>query len=608
MYNSVQNKIFTAYQNGFSITPPYAKGEKKPSGKNGEWKQYQTTRASKEQMKSWYEKHDGNYGIICGKVSNLIVVDADNEDAVKIVETKLPKTPFFVSTGKGKHFYYKSPQMDIQTESWGGGEVRSEGAQVVGFGSIHETGKIYTESGDLLELWKDVPTYDPAWLELLGEKEKPKRANGESSKETKQEGGDTFFNYGGVRTGEGRWAALCHLVGCHLRKGDSRATIIGLALAWNESNEPPIERDKVIRDCEGLWEKHQDQKEYERQEKVREFYANQKKQEEATEPQEKKPTDEIDGLLRYKKLKARAQSNKPFWIIKDLVASGEIQMPVSLPWGGKSTTIASAVVSVCEGRKWFDYDTLPTPVLYVNADRNSDDLFISRLTPHIKNEDECDKRFFITDIEKLDTPVEKLWLIQKIREIKELTKSETIWVVVDTIRSAFITGLEAGGENDSTSMVRILTFLRAIAVKEKVAITLMHHCNKLDEFSGSTGIAGAVDTWFKIYRDEGSNIATCKLETRRKGQFAILQTERLNDGSIQKYERINEQHNHIRIIFGMCEKGTTKNEIKERFEFTDKQYKEVITPLWDWNLIKVDQSRRWFISMARGSKFYGFGT
>ncbi len=49
------------------------------------------------------EKHDGNYGIICG-YGDLVIVDCDDLEVAEILEEKLPT--FRVKTPNGNHFYY----------------------------------------------------------------------------------------------------------------------------------------------------------------------------------------------------------------------------------------------------------------------------------------------------------------------------------------------------------------------------------------------------------------------------------------------------------------------------------------------------------------------
>ena len=53
----------------------------------------------------WSEQPDGNIGLLTG--NGLVVVDCDSPEAVAIVESRLPKTPWRVKTRRGCHFYYR---------------------------------------------------------------------------------------------------------------------------------------------------------------------------------------------------------------------------------------------------------------------------------------------------------------------------------------------------------------------------------------------------------------------------------------------------------------------------------------------------------------------
>lgn len=92
-----------------------------------------------------YISRGGNYGVLSGK-GNLIVIDADHPELMKIIEEKFEET-FTIQTSKGKHYYYYSPEVKEKTifqkneEHYG--ELQTNGQYVVGPNSIHKTGKKY---------------------------------------------------------------------------------------------------------------------------------------------------------------------------------------------------------------------------------------------------------------------------------------------------------------------------------------------------------------------------------------------------------------------------------------------------------------------------------
>ena len=89
-----------------------------------------------------------NYGLVCG-YGGLIAVDADTAPIVAIVESALPKT-FTVRTGKdvGKHYIYHctdwSHNTALDIDGANVGHIKAANGYIVGAGSIHPSGKVYT--------------------------------------------------------------------------------------------------------------------------------------------------------------------------------------------------------------------------------------------------------------------------------------------------------------------------------------------------------------------------------------------------------------------------------------------------------------------------------
>ncbi len=76
MENKLLNAAIEYNGMGFSVIP--CKKNKKPFLK---WTKYQTHRASQDQIKKWWAKWpDANPAIVTGKISDLIVVDADTDE------------------------------------------------------------------------------------------------------------------------------------------------------------------------------------------------------------------------------------------------------------------------------------------------------------------------------------------------------------------------------------------------------------------------------------------------------------------------------------------------------------------------------------------------
>ena len=122
-----------------------------------------------------------NAGVACGPASGVIVVDEDHTEKFKAMYTEnnrdLPET-FTVSTGSGKHYYYKYPAngdeygcrsfKDKKNPKQTIFDIKGLGGQVVAPGSIHpDTGKTY-------EIIKDIEIAPaPEWVSELALKNDP---------------------------------------------------------------------------------------------------------------------------------------------------------------------------------------------------------------------------------------------------------------------------------------------------------------------------------------------------------------------------------------------------------------------------------------------------
>jgi len=133
-----------------------------------EWQKENNYRWDDPKLTTWIGR-GGNYGVVCGR-GGLGVFDADELDMIRdlgILE-HLPNT-FTVSSSPGKeHRYYIVPGMTkkIVMKHAGKhlGEFQGPGTQVVGPGSTHPTGSIYT-------VVRDIPIVelpDANYLAILG--------------------------------------------------------------------------------------------------------------------------------------------------------------------------------------------------------------------------------------------------------------------------------------------------------------------------------------------------------------------------------------------------------------------------------------------------------
>lgn len=126
---------------GFSVFP-LPRGSKRPIIK---WSQYQSTLPTEEDIRLW-DSGDYNIGIVCGAISDLLVVDVDSAEGQDFIDAlDLPDTPT-VQTAKGRHYYFRNPDNHVGNKVRLSGvpvDIRANGGFVVGPESRHETGHIY---------------------------------------------------------------------------------------------------------------------------------------------------------------------------------------------------------------------------------------------------------------------------------------------------------------------------------------------------------------------------------------------------------------------------------------------------------------------------------
>ena len=119
----------------------------------GQWKRFQTERATIRDLEDNFAR-PGNVFIITGAISGLVVLDCDNEAALRHWEEKIGKDVLdattAVKTSKGMHFYFSLPEgksvrntgYDVEGDEakW---DIRGEGGGVIAPPSIHESGHVY---------------------------------------------------------------------------------------------------------------------------------------------------------------------------------------------------------------------------------------------------------------------------------------------------------------------------------------------------------------------------------------------------------------------------------------------------------------------------------
>jgi len=147
---------------GFSVIP--LRANKKPII---DWDEFQRRRATEEEITAWFKDGKNNIGIVCGKISNLIVLDVDGPVGQTFINSvEIPLTAVVRTSQTKNHFYFLYPQGEKSirnfTRKFPGIDLRGEGGYAMAPPSIHPvTGETYVWEVGLDEVPLAEP---PKWL------------------------------------------------------------------------------------------------------------------------------------------------------------------------------------------------------------------------------------------------------------------------------------------------------------------------------------------------------------------------------------------------------------------------------------------------------------
>jgi hypothetical protein len=110
------------------------------------WKRFRREHADLALVRRWFtQKPYANVGIVTGKVSALVVVDADGETGVAELERRGYPTTWTARSGSGGlHVYLRHPGDPIGNRKIAGiGDLRGDGGLIVAPPSLHVSGNCY---------------------------------------------------------------------------------------------------------------------------------------------------------------------------------------------------------------------------------------------------------------------------------------------------------------------------------------------------------------------------------------------------------------------------------------------------------------------------------
>lgn len=516
------------------------------------WRQYQNIQPSEDMRARWHKQWpEANYALITGTKGGVVVVDADTANAVEWICANLPITPWNVKTAKGRHFYYRvdgSRHPAIRNSAGKNKiDIRGAGGYVVIPSSIHSSGVVYEwNDPDCLHSVhiSELPILDPtSEIAIQSYNAVPSPANNIVQNFTKplSECGpdDVWGTLAGVVLPEEREASYneaqpdgsrnhgaARLAGSYIARGHSLTEVAGFLMDWNETNQPPMDKEEVMHTVASIARTH----------------VNKTGQVIPATPADTVPVS-LDPTLpptpaaaaavlaaapvgKYgDKIPAYVSRNPKPWIPADLefsddqLESGDYPVREDL-WGGvilvegrvllaggaklgKSAFAYSMAIKLAAGAEFLGIrPARPLRILWLQAENFVQSIASRRetefnpkdsLTPEERSI--MKRNLFVTDrvMARLDDPEGN----RKLCDIIDLRDRDLI--IIDPLVN-FI----GANENDNTEMSEILTqIVDAMAADRGIATMVIHHMGKgkqtygkkdpFDQIRGASSIRG----WYR---------------------------------------------------------------------------------------------------------------
>lgn len=231
---------------GFSIIPLNPKSKVPLKGVS--ISEFQYRKPSFNEVRKWFMQNENiNIGIMCGEISNLLVLDIDSEELMGKYKEFIEETPTLkVKTGKGMHLYFRGKNQKTIHPKDVKLDIQGNGAYVVAPPSIHPNGMKYEWCGDQ-DIEEDDILPVPDWVEqiiMTYEKEAVNKP-------------DNWMNelISGVAEGR-RITSLAELAGYLFGKGIDKSIVEDICKLWNKENMPSLKLPELKKTINSIYERH----------------------------------------------------------------------------------------------------------------------------------------------------------------------------------------------------------------------------------------------------------------------------------------------------------------------------------------------------------------
>lgn len=431
---------------------------------------YKDATTDDAQITEWVkQKPHANVGIATGGETCVIDVDGPpgqlKLDRLERDLGALPET-WEVRTGRdgGRHLYFLKPAATrLKSRSIAPGlDIKAEGGGVVGPGSMHISGKLYTvldEGRDMLEL-------PEVWLDFLSKGSKPETKPDPPSSEVQIKKGSRNNKLFGIALSV--WETL----------GEKEALRAAMQAFNSAKCDPPL------------------------------------------------PIEEVDGIVERACRNSRAFNGLPQtpitvtgaevlamqlpevqWLVNGVIPPG-VGLLVGKPKFGKSWLALNLAVAVVVGKFLFGrFAVTQGSVLYLALEDNH-----CRLQERLREMGVSDDEPFLSNIHFAiwwptfdETHHGAEYVDKYIDEI-----GDCILLIIDLLEN--VRPGKKGNKSDYELAYKDLSLIKRLTQDRNITILILHHSNKgtsenpLDSVLGSTGLTGATDFVMDLQRDgDGSS-------------------------------------------------------------------------------------------------------
>lgn len=450
------------------------------------WKPYQSQLADLAEVSRWFVRHPTlNLAFATGRVSNIVVVDADGPEAIAFCEANKLTSPIWVESGRaegGRHYYFRHPggsEVPNRGKMYGRKDLqlRGDGGYIIAPPSVHETGRRYAWHADVE--WDDMPVWRERQLMAVTEENLHLFDFGDLdlSGDEADEGLDALGRLrkrvateGRLRDGDGRNVALTELAGDLVAAGmtdaEVDATIDAAQAECFLDHLDPKEVATILRSVRATDRKNHPER----------YDANTGgyRQVEQDVVSQGEPSTLVPGLATPEEILATEAEAQSFLIEPWMPAPATIVQVYGFFSHGKSLFTFAAMWHLAQGRDFGPYRIREAArALYIDLDmsRRSERDRVEAFTGAFGPTGDNLVIFSQARAPDYSIDIRKPEGLQNFQRLLNHVRPRV--VVIDNVRT-FMPGMD---ENDSKAWAQLNTLSKQLR-DAGIAVVLVHHANK----------------------------------------------------------------------------------------------------------------------------------